>query len=116
MSHPATPHDIFATLRDLNQIDEEDRRSPGGPEEPRRRTLFERLPLEIARQYLRLLQAGRRPAVITTIRGYCQACHMLVPPQLMLLLTRAELICRCPSCHRFLCPSTPDQTEQDPHA
>jgi predicted nucleic acid-binding Zn-ribbon protein len=110
-----TPSDIFEVLRDLSRLDENHRRSPETSDLERRHTLHQRLPREIAQQYDRLLSAGRRPAVVGAPLGHCQACHMRVPPQLLLLLSRAELICRCPSCHRFLCPP-PATPERTPHA
>jgi hypothetical protein len=111
------PREIFALLRALGRLDARSGRAHGpiAPERARERDLLrERLPREIARLYDRLFDSGRRPTVAETIREHCEGCHMRVPPQIMLLLTRAELVCRCPNCHRFLSP--PDLDEETPHA
>jgi hypothetical protein len=123
MNPPASPKDIagprevFALLRALSRLDGR----PGGPRFPidptsahERDQLRQRLPTEIARLYDRLFDSGKRPTVVATLHEHCGGCHMRVPPQVMLLLTRAELLCRCPNCHRFLSP--PGLEEDAPHA
>src|SRR5690348_14669747 len=101
----ASPREIFALLRALSRLD--GRREPaGGPldgaHDRERDLLRQRLPREIARLYDRLFTSRRRPTVVGTFHEHCEGCHMRVPPQIMVLLTRAEVVCRCPNCHRFL--------------
>lgn len=104
--------EIFALLRALRRLDggpEAADGPPGAAHAAERERLLERLPREIARLHERLYHARRRPTVVETFHEHCEGCHMRVPPQVMLLLTRAEVICRCPNCHRFLSPPGLDE-------
>jgi len=118
-THETAPQRIIALLADLSRLDEEDRRAGGTPDASRRdarSALVARLPSDPVRHYDRLVGAGKRPAVATATRGYCGSCHMAVPPQLMLVLSRGEQICRCPSCGRFLAVEPPPSTDDDGQA
>ena len=88
-----TPTQILHQLEQLSGLTGEDHR-----------VALERLPREQANHYARLCSVNRRPAVVGTTGGHCGACHMRVPPQIMLVLSRGEQVCRCPSCLRFLTP------------
>jgi len=54
--------------------------------------------------YMRLIQA-RRGVAISRIQGNaCGACHMTLPPQFIIQLSKSLSIEKCPSCHRMLAP------------
>src|SRR5258706_13669145 len=117
MKDTTSPREIFALLRALSRLDGRPGRTqvPLDPTRAQERDLlYQRLPKEIALLYDRLFESGKRPTVVETIDDHCQGCHMRVPPQITVLLTRAELLCRCPNCHRFLSP--PGVDEDSPHA
>jgi predicted nucleic acid-binding Zn-ribbon protein len=46
----------------------------------------------------------RRPgaAIAVAVAGTCRGCHRNIPPQLWLVLARANSIETCPSCHRII--------------
>jgi predicted nucleic acid-binding Zn-ribbon protein len=116
MKDTTSPREIFALLRALSRLDGRVGQAQGPPDATRaqeRDLLRQRLPTEIARLYDRLFDSGRRPTVVATFHEHCEGCHMRVPPQIMVLLTRAELVCRCPNCHRFLSPPGLDEDSPD---
>jgi hypothetical protein len=116
MNHDVSLTEIFHVLRALSLLDSERPGSPAATRTQARLALQQRLPTEIARHYDRLFDSGRRPTVVEAALGHCAGCHMRVPPQLMLVLTRAEVVCRCPSCHRFFSPPHAGPDERTPHA
>jgi predicted nucleic acid-binding Zn-ribbon protein len=93
-----TPAQILETLVEVIRLDD----AGDAGDADRRRALITRLPREHAEHYARLVKAGRRPAVAAVTDGHCARCHMRVPPQLQLVAARGEVVCRCPSCQRFL--------------
>lgn len=42
------------------------------------------------------------PAIATVVAGTCRGCHRNIPPQLVVVLARANSIETCPSCHRII--------------
>ena len=42
------------------------------------------------------------PAIATVVGGTCRGCHRNIPPQLVVVLARANSIETCPSCHRII--------------
>jgi len=45
----------------------------------------------------------RKPrAIVAAIRGICQGCHMMLPPQVYNMLLRNDRLLQCPNCHRIV--------------
>jgi predicted nucleic acid-binding Zn-ribbon protein len=42
------------------------------------------------------------PAIAVVVSGTCRGCHRNIPPQLVVVLARANSIETCPSCHRII--------------
>jgi predicted nucleic acid-binding Zn-ribbon protein len=57
-------------------------------------------PLLARYESIRKRRPGAAIAVVTS--GTCRGCHRAIPPQLALLLARANSIETCPSCHRII--------------
>jgi predicted nucleic acid-binding Zn-ribbon protein len=53
-------------------------------------------------QYKFLKGKRNGTAVAPAAEGFCQACHMQIPPQLYNELQRNDHLIACPSCHRIL--------------
>jgi predicted nucleic acid-binding Zn-ribbon protein len=45
----------------------------------------------------------RKPrAIVPAIKGICQGCHMMLPPQTYNILLRSDRLIQCPNCHRIV--------------
>lgn len=45
----------------------------------------------------------RKPrAIVLALKGICQGCHMMLPPQTYNLLLRSDRLIQCPNCHRIV--------------
>lgn len=45
----------------------------------------------------------RKPrAIVAAIKGICQGCHMMLPPQTYNMLLRSDRLIQCPNCHRIV--------------
>ena len=56
----------------------------------------------LLKRYDQVRQKRRGQGLAVVSGGTCQACHMMLPPQLYNTILRGESIETCPSCLRFL--------------
>ena len=66
-----------------------------------RRGAVSKLRPEILRKY-ETIRHRRGIAIVETVAGQCQGCHMQLPPQLYNIILRLETIELCPNCNRIL--------------
>ncbi len=70
--------------------------------ESRKTSVNARLDEGLLRRYSRVLTRREGKAVVSAIGGKCSGCSMRLPPQLFILVQRAETLQSCPNCQRFL--------------
>ena len=70
--------------------------------EARKTNVNERLDAQLLRRYSRVLGSREGKAVVAAVGGKCSGCSMRLPPQLFILVQRAETLQECPNCQRFL--------------
>lgn len=63
---------------------------------------LKKLEKNISRKYEFIRARLRGSAVAKIENGACQACHMQIPPQLMIQLQRGDQVYNCPSCKRII--------------
>lgn len=63
---------------------------------------LKKLDREIGRKYEFIRSRLHGSAVAKIEAGACQACHMQIPPQLLIQLQRGDRIHNCPSCKRII--------------
>ena len=61
-------------------------------------------------QYDRVRERRAGVGIAAAISGRCQACNMLLPPQLFNEVQKAHALCCCPSCSRILFLRAPNET------
>jgi predicted nucleic acid-binding Zn-ribbon protein len=93
--------------KEFEGMEVESRKKTSGMEESRKKLTAERQKLtgEVADRNLSLYEKirQRKPrAIVAAIRGICQGCHMMLPPQTYNLLIRADRLIQCPNCHRIV--------------
>ena len=66
-----------------------------------RRGAVSKLRPEVLRKY-ETIRHRRGTAIVETVSGQCQGCHMQLPPQLYNIILRLESIELCPNCNRIL--------------
>ena len=70
--------------------------------ESRKTSVHGRLDDGLLRRYARVLARRDGKAVVGATGGKCLGCSMKLPPQLFILVQRAETLQSCPNCQRFL--------------
>lgn len=70
--------------------------------ESRKTSVNARLDEGLLRRYSRVLTRREGKAVVSAVGGKCSGCSMRLPPQLFILVQRAETLQSCPNCQRFL--------------
>ena len=70
--------------------------------ESRKTNVHSRLDDQLLRRYERVLARREGKAVVAAVGGKCSGCSMRLPPQLFILVQRAEVLQSCPNCQRFL--------------
>lgn len=70
--------------------------------EARKTNVNGRLDAQLLRRYTRVLGRREGKAVVAAVGGKCSGCSMRLPPQLFILVQRAETLQECPNCQRFL--------------
>jgi uncharacterized protein len=76
-----------------------------------RTSQLKKLDKNIGRKY-EFIRARLQGSVVAKIEsGACQACHMQIPPQLMIQLQRGDQVYNCPSCKRIII--LPTEASQD---
>jgi len=89
----------------LLQLAELDAQAPSLPPEKHRshrEAARRRVPRELLDRYQKLLDVGRRPAIVAIERGGCSGCHVRLPTMLEYKARRSPAIHSCPHCHRML--------------
>jgi predicted nucleic acid-binding Zn-ribbon protein len=73
-----------------------------GEKATQRESLLDRVPLQVRKRYLMLLDRRAGVAVVEARKGTCLGCNMHLPPQLFNSLFTAREIQSCPHCNRLL--------------
>ena len=77
--------------------------------ESRKTNVHSRLDDGLLRRYERVLSRREGKAVVGATGGKCLGCSMKLPPQLFILVQRAETLQSCPNCQRFLYFKPPEE-------
>jgi predicted nucleic acid-binding Zn-ribbon protein len=77
--------------------------------ESRKSGINGRLDDQLLKRYSRVLGKREGKAVVAAIGGKCSGCQMRLPPQLFILVQRAESLQACPTCQRFLFFRPPEE-------
>jgi predicted nucleic acid-binding Zn-ribbon protein len=77
--------------------------------ESRKSGINGRLDDQLLKRYGRVLGKREGKAVVAAIGGKCSGCQMRLPPQLFILVQRAESLQACPACQRFLFFRPPEE-------
>ncbi len=96
-----------ALQKEFEGMEAESRKKASGMEDSRNKLNSERgqIKKDISGRNLDIYEKIRlrKPrAIVPAIKGICQGCHMMLPPQTYNLLLRSDRLIQCPNCHRIV--------------